>query len=253
MIVRCARLAACAVFAAVVSAACANPFAPTYEYEEQVYLSVDGSATVVIDSSLAALVALRGLSIDRSASGATDRDTIQRLFAAAGCAVENVSRIWTRSGRRFVQVRIAAADVKQLPSCAPLAWSSYGLAPIDDDGLRYQQLVGAAAGADPGVVNWRGDELVAFKLHLPSRIRWHNVKLLDGTTNGEIERGNILTWVQTLKARRAGTPLEIAVEMDQTSILNTTLWVFAGAFAAAVGALVLIIWLVIRKGRRTTL
>jgi hypothetical protein len=249
MIVRYVRLAVCAVVVAAASAACANPFVPHYEYEEQVYLSVDGRATVVIDSSLAALVALRGLPIDPSLSGATDRDGIRRVFAAAGCTVENVSRFWTRSGRRFVQVRVATRDVKQLPACAPLAWSSYALTPIEG-GLRYQQQVGAAAAGDPGPVAWRGDELVAFKLHLPSRIRKHNVKLLDGTTNGDIERGNILTWAQTLADRRAGKPLAIDVEMDQTSILHTTLWIFAGAFAAAVGMLMLIIWLVIRKGRK---
>jgi hypothetical protein len=138
--------------------------------------------------------------------------------------------------------------VKKLPACGPLAWSSYALAPIEGGGLRYQQHVGAAASADPGAVNWTGNEIVAFKLHLPSRIRDHNVKLLDGT-NGTIERGNILTWAQTLADRRAGKPLAIAVDMDQTSILHTTLWLFAGAFGAAVLLLVVMIWLVIRKGR----
>ena len=66
---------------------------------------------------------------------------------------------------------------------------------------------------DPGAVNWDGTELVAFKLHLPSRIHEHNVKLLDGA-NGTTERGNILTWEQTLVARRAGTPIVMDVTMD---------------------------------------
>jgi hypothetical protein len=44
-------------------------------------------------------------------------------------------------------------------------------------------------------------------------------------------------------------PLAIVVKMDGTSILNTTLLIFAGAFVAAVLMLVSIIWWVVRKGR----
>ncbi len=78
------------------------------------------------------------------------------------------------------------------------------------------------------------------------------MKLLDGT-NGTVERGNILTWAQTLTDRRAGKPIVIDVEMDQTSILHTTLWLFGGAFAAAVAMLIVIIWLVVRHGRKAKL
>jgi hypothetical protein len=52
------------VLAVALTAACSNPLGPKYEYEEQLYLGVDGAATVVIDSSLPALVVLRGLAID---------------------------------------------------------------------------------------------------------------------------------------------------------------------------------------------
>jgi hypothetical protein len=249
MIARRVRRAACLV-AAAAAASCASPFAPQYEYEEQAYVSVDGSATVVINTSLPALVALRGVAIDASPAGPIDRDTVRRAFEAAGCRVDNVSRFWQRRGRRFVQVRIGADDVRRLSGCGPLSWSSYSLSPVSEEGLRYQQTVGAASPGEPGPVTWEGGELVAFKLHLPSRIREHNVKRLDGT-NGTIERGNILTWEQRLADRRAGRPVVMDVTMDSTSILNTTLWIFGGAFAAAVLALIVIIWMVIRHGRRT--
>ena len=262
MIVRLARLVA-GVAAAAVLAACASPFAPQYEYEEQLYLSVDGRATVVIDTSLHALVALRGAAIDPSLAGSTDRDAIRRLYEAAGCRVERVGRMWERQGRRFVQVRVTTDDVRTLSACGPLSWSSYALGPMatDLDGLHYRQVVGPAAQAGaaadaPGApdspgLNWDGTELIAFKLHLPSRIREHNVKRLNGE-NGSQERGNILTWEQRLTDRRAGTPIAMDVKMDSQSILNTTLWIFGGAFAAAVAVLVLIIWLVIRKGRKVS-
>lgn len=254
-IVRRARLLA-TVAAIAAGTACSNPFSTHYEYEEQLYLSVDGRATVVIDSSLAALVRLRALPIDPSPDAANDRDSIRKIFEAARCRVDRVSRLWTRSGRPFVQVSVSADDLRQLSSCGPLAWSTYSLGPFEENGLRYLQTVGpppAVESPRPLPVAWDGSELVAFKLHAPSRIRWQNVKnLLDGS-NGTTGRGNILTWEQKLSDRLAGQLLAMEVRMDSTSILHTTLWLFAGAFGAAILLLILIIWLVIRKGRRTKL
>ena len=226
------------------------PWTRTYEYEEQIYLTVDGRATVVINSSLAALVALRALPIDLSRPDALDRDAIRRAYEAANCRVENVSRFWTRKDRQFVQIRVASDDVRRLPECGPLRWSSYDMLPIAPDGLRVRHTVGAVTAGPSGTVNWDGSELVAFKMHLPSRIRDHNVKNLDGTNGGQ-ERGNILTWEQRLVDRRAGVPIVMDVSMDATSILNTPLWLFGGAFGAAVLVLVVIIWLVIRRGRKS--
>src|SRR5262245_13863272 len=97
-----------AVMGRAVSAACGNPLGRQYEYEEQLYLGVDGAATVVVDSSLAALVALRGVTIDTSPTARIDRAEIRRLFEAAACPVQNVGQPWRRKGRRFVQVRLAA-------------------------------------------------------------------------------------------------------------------------------------------------
>jgi hypothetical protein len=232
-------------------ASCTNPLARQYEYEEQLYLKVDGSATVVVDASLPALVALRGASFDPSISGSTDRAAVRRLYESAGCPVDSVSRLWERRGRRFAQIQVSVKDLKALPSCPLLAWSAYSLAPHQDDPqqLKYLQTLSPPAGRDPGNVNWDGSELVAFKVHAPSRIRFHNVKKLDGG-DGEAERGNILTWEQTLADRRAGRPLAMEIDMEKTSILYTTLWLFGGAFVAAVILLVTLIWLTIRRGRK---
>ena len=38
--------------------------------------------------------------------------------------------------------------------------------------------------------------------------------------------------------------------MDRQSILHRTLWLFAGAFAAAVLLMVVLIWLTMRKGAK---
>jgi hypothetical protein len=242
------RVVTAAAVVLVLTAACSNPLGRQYEYEEQLYLRADGAATVVVDASIAALVALRGAALDPSPSARLDRQQIRQQFEAAGCVVRNVGQPWRRKGRRFIQVRIDTTDVRTLSSCGLLGWSTYSFAPIEGDQVRYQQIIGAPAPRDPGKVAWDGSELVAFKLHLPSRITYQNVKRLDGT-NGTVERGNILTWEQTLAARRAGTPIDLDVHMDATSILYTTLWLFAAAFGAAVAVLALIVWWTIRRGR----
>ena len=240
----------CSLAIALVSSACSNPLARQYEYEEQVYLSVDGRATVVVDASLPSLVALRGAAIDPSLNGSADRAGVRRLYESAGCAVDSVSRLWQRHDRRFVQIQVSG-DLAALSKCPLLAWSTYSLK-NEDQILKYRQTVGPPAGGNPGHVNWDGSELIAFKVHVPSRIRYHNVKRLDGS-NGEYERGNILTWEQTLSDRLGGKPIAMEIDTDTASILYTTLWIFAGAFAAAVVLLVTIIWLVIRRGKKSAI
>jgi hypothetical protein len=236
-------------------AGCRSPFGYKYEYEEQLYLRVDGAATLVIDASIPALVALRGVAVDPSASAATDRAMLRHLFEAAGCQVDNVGQPWRRLGRRFVQIRLSTPDVRTLSKCGLASWSTYTLEPIEG-GLRYRQTVGAPAAApstgvgQPAVANWDGSELVAFKLHLPSRVIEHNVRRLDVDEPGDLERGNILTWEQRLTDRRAGKPVAIDVTMNAKSILYTTLWLFGGAFVAAVSVLALVVWLTVRRGRK---
>lgn len=230
------------------AAGCSNPLGRQYEYEEQLYLGVDGSATVVIDTSIPALVALRGLPIDPSSRTAVDRDQIRRLYSVAGCSDVRVGQPWVRKGRRFVQIRVATEDVTSLASCGPLSWSAYAFENAGET-IHYRQQVGASAGGDPGAVNWDGRELVGFKLHLPSRILFHNVKRLEDGSNGEAARGNILTWEQMLTDRRAGQAIDMEVRMDSQSILYRTLWLFAGAFAAAVIVLGMLIWLSLRRAR----
>ncbi len=106
----------------------------------------------------------------------------------------------------------------------------------------FTQEVAAAAGKDVGNVGWQGDELVAVRLHLPSRIPFHNAP------SRTVERGNILSYEQPLTARAKGEPLAIEVHMEQDSILFQTLALFAGMAVLALGALGLFIWWVRRMG-----
>ena len=244
---RAGRAALAAALLALV-AACANPFGREYEYEEQFYLAVDGSALMTINTSIPALVALHGLALDPSPRAFLDQQKVRRLYEAAGCQVARVGQPWYRHGRRFIQIQLTTGDVRTLGACGPLAWGTYTFEPSAGR-IRYQEIVGPAAGGDPGAANWDGNELVAFKLHLPSRITFHNVRLLAGGGPGDVERGNILTWEQRLADRRAGKPVNIEVQMDEQSILYRTLWLFGGSFLAAVCVMAGLIWWTVRKGR----
>jgi hypothetical protein len=210
-----------------------------HEYEEELYLALDGSATLNLSSSVAALVALRGVDLRVDPKARLDREQVRRLFERPGSrALVNVSR---RDGRRFVHVQVQVDDVRQLADLAPLAWSTYRF-DRRDDVLEFEQSIGPAAGTDVGDVGWDGTEIVAFKMHLPSEILFENAE-------GTVQRGNILEWEQPLTARRAGEPLHLEAHLATESILRQTLLLFGSTVVAAGIASGGAIWWVSRRGR----
>ena len=233
--------AACLVFA-VALAGCRSLLPRQYEYEEELYLALDGSATMYVNASVPALVALRGLELDPNPRARINRPRIRAMFESP---VTHVTRVSTsrRAGRRFVHLRIEVADVGRLGGTRPFAWSTYRFERAGDEYV-YRQVVGPAAGGDPGPAGWRGSEIVAFRMHLPSRIRYHDAP------SKQVERGNILVWEQPLADRLAGRRLSIEARLDTQSILYRTLWLF-GLMIVFVVVLfaALLLWLV-RRGRQ---
>ena len=241
-----------AMILAVATAACGGRvFGKVYQYEEDVFLSLDGSAEVIVNASIPALATLRGIDLPLDPAARLDRDVIRAAYTTPFTEVTRVSRFWRRLGRRFVQVRVRVADIRRLTGAAPFSWSTYELG--EKDGLVvYRQNIGGSA-MRPGTlqnVGWTGGELVAFRLHLPSRIVYHNARDLETNETSDVARGNILSWEQHLTDRLDGRPISIEVKMDRQSILHRTLWLFAGAFAAAVLLIGVLIWLTMRKGAR---
>ncbi|MCX6550833.1 MAG: hypothetical protein NTY02_07490 [Acidobacteria bacterium] len=212
-----------------------------YEYEEDITLSVDGSARIELNASIPALVNLRGFDLNTHATALLDRSRIRDLFTTPATRVVRISS-WRRFGRRFVQVRLAVDDITKLGSTAPFSWATYT---IDRrDGLVvYRQVLGAAAGKPVPDLKLKGDELMAIRLHVPSRIRYHNAG------EGNLKRGNILVWEQEFAARQIGSPLEIEARFEQTSILYSTLMLFAVSGLLAMAVLALLIWWVVRRGK----
>jgi hypothetical protein len=230
------------VVVASASASCsrAGGWFRQYEYEEEVYLSLDGTATVYVNSSIPALNALRGTSFDASPNARVDRDAIRAYYSQAPFI--HVERVATsrRSGRRFVHVRAEVDDIRRLGEAGPFAWSSYEFQ-RDDGRFVYRQAIGAPAGKDVGQVGWNGREIVGFRLHLPSKITSNN----SGT---DVRRGNIVAWEQSLADRLRGSPLTLDARMETQSILYRTLWLFAATFIAVAIAFGLVIWWVLRRG-----
>lgn len=210
-----------------------------YEYEEEVYLSLDGTATVYVNSSLAALNALRGTSFDTSPAARFDQGAARAYFSTARTRVVRISQS-RRNNRRFAHLRLEVDDIRTLGEAAPFAWSTYRLRQ-DGNEFVYRQTVGAAAGKDVGRVGWNGRERIAFRLHLPSKITDHN-------TRRDIGRGNILTWEQPLADRLRGVPLSLEARMDSRSILYRTLWLFGATCLAVVVVFGLLIWWATRRG-----
>ncbi|MGE0041680.1 MAG: hypothetical protein AB7H88_11085 [Vicinamibacterales bacterium] len=236
-----ALLGGLVLLAAAAGAACGAALGPKYEYEEEIYLALDGSATVYVNASVPALVALRGAPLDADPRARLDRDAVRAFFESPVARVASVTDS-RRSNRRYVHVRLDVPDVRRLGAAAPFAWSRYQFAERDGQ-IEYRQVLGAAAGRDVGDVGWTGDEQVAVRLHLPSRVTFHN------QPGGEIARGNIIAWEQPLAARRAGEPLVVEARMDTESILARTLTLFGVMIVLALSTLALLIWLVMRRGR----
>jgi len=248
-----------AIAAVLAIAACAgpNPLGPDYEYEEDLTLSMDGSATIVVNASIAALDALRGMTLDPNPAARIDqlRDQIRAVYESPYTKVGRVTT-WTRHGRRFVGVRVGVADIRSLPKAAPFSWSRYELR-AEGEQATFRQTLSKPPPPARDVPAWRGDEIIAFRLHLPARIRFQNSRYRDGGASRPASRGNILTWEQRLQQRLEGRPIAYAEDrtpdvmearMDRESILYRTLWLFGIAFTAALLVLAGLIWLTMRKG-----
>ena len=229
------------VLACVLAGACGgrSPFRAPPEYEEEIYLALDGTATVNVNASIASLVALRGFDLDIDPRGRVDRAEVRRYFEGAGVEVTNVS-LGRRDGRRFAHVALDVDDIRTLSRLAPFAWSRYRFE-ARGDVVEFGQTVGPSSGRDVSNVGWDGSETVSFRVHVPSEIVYHN-------TDG-VQRGNILEWVQPLAARLQGEGLAIEVNMEPRSILYSTLLLFGASVVAAALTFAVAIWLIMRKGR----
>jgi hypothetical protein len=238
-------VAVCASLWLLVGAGCSTipiPGFTQYEYDETVELSLDGSAIVFVNASIPALIALHGLDLNPDPHVRFDRSTIRELYSAPGVMVRRVSSS-RRNGRRYVHVTLEADSINRLSLVKPLSWSTYRLTRTADEYVYVQHVNDVARRQVPGVA-WTGREMIAFRVHLPSRVTFHNA----GQHN--LRRGNVLVWEGSLADRLAAKPAQFEARMETQSILYTTLWIFVLTFLSAVATLGCIVWLVQRQGRK---
>lgn len=250
------------VVAALVSACNGQrgPLGPEYEYEEDLTLALNGSATLIVNASVPGLVALRGLPLnpDLKTRGDLLKKQIQDLYGSPATKVGRIS-MWTRHGRRYVGIHLTVPDIRALSKVAPFSWATYELREAGEQVVFRETLSRPAGHAGDALAKagLTGDEIVAFRLHLPARIRHQNSHYLDRPDSRPAARGNILTWEQRLGQRLEGKPVAYAedrtsdvmeVRMDRQSILYRTLWLFGMAFLAALLVIAGLIWLTMRRG-----
>jgi hypothetical protein len=257
------RAAAVAIILAALVTAC-NGSGPLgalgteYEYEEDLKIGLDGSATLVVNASIPALVVLRGLPLNTELKTRGDQLTkqLQDLYASPFTRVGRISN-WTRHGRRYVGIHLVVSDVRELPKLGPFSWAKYELRE-DGEQVVFRQTLSKPVAAEDALARakFTGDEIVAFRLHLPARIRFQNSHYLDRPDSRPASRGNILTWEQRLGQRMEGKPIAYAedrtpdvmeVRMDRQSILYRTLWLFGLAFLAALLVIAGLVWMTMRR------
>ena len=139
-----------------------------------------------------------------------------------------------------MHVRLDTDAVTSLAQAAPLAWSTYAFAK-DGDLLAYRQTVGPPVGPPLGAAGWTGDEIVAFRLHLPSNVVFTNASAENH------KRGNILVWEQSLRDRLRGEPVVLEARIESQSILSRTLLLFGATALAVLITFGGVLWLVLRR------
>jgi hypothetical protein len=203
-----------------------------YEYEEDVFVELDGSGALRVSGSVAVLDALF------DAGMATTSD-LRSYFDREGLAVDTV-RATEREGRRFLHVQGRFEDWNEL--CRHPAFRERRCRLVrGEDALELELDVPAGlGGVPPGV---EPEAIVGFRFHLPSAVRFHNA-------SEPIQRGNILEWERSVAEHFGSASVSVRVQFDRESVLATTFRILALALGAVVLGVATAVGLMMRKGRR---
>ena len=213
----------------------------TYEYEHEFWLRVDGSGTVNVTGRPALWTAFKGLGRPEDPEGTATMESARALFERSGLRVKRVT-LTRRRGQSYLFVSADFADVGRLsytpafPDLRLSLWREGGRLQLEGSWQRPLDT--------PEIGGRDRDGLMAVRFHLPSKVYSHR-----NAAEG-VERGNILAWRQDTAAALDGGRLDLGAEMDERSILVSTVLLFAGAVVLAVLLLALGLWAIVRRGRR---
>jgi hypothetical protein len=211
-----------------------------YEYEHEFWLRVDGSGTVNVTGRPALWTAFKSLPLDeRDPEGMMK--AARELFESSGLEVRRLDVVHRR-GHAYLYVMADFADVNRLSYTKAFPDLRVGLrheaGRLQLDGSWQRPLEALE------VQGLDREGLTAVRFHLPSKVYAHR-----NAAEG-VERGNILAWREDVAQALEGARLEFGAEMDERSILFSTVMLFALAVVAAVLLLALALWAVARRGRR---
>ena len=144
-----------------------------YEYEEELYLALDGSVTVNVNASVAALVALRGVDLDPDP---TRTDRPRSAFARSSKVLARAPRsAWRRRDlRRFVHASVESGERRSPVDARAVRLVDVSLRTQGRSASSFDRWLDRLLASSSSSIRWTGDEIVAFRLHLPSEIVFHN-------------------------------------------------------------------------------
>jgi hypothetical protein len=210
-----------------------------YEYEEEVFLEVDGSGEIRINGSRELFAALRGVGGSPDPHFVT-AETLRRFYQSPDLEVLSIKSS-RREGRTYLHLRARFEDLRRLAKHPAFAGRRFVLEDEDDE-LRLEAEIHGGERL-PGVRGLSRQGQVGFRFHFPSPVRFHNAP--DG-----IRRGNILAWEQTVAEHLQGNPIQLEAHFDQTSVLAASLFLFGSAALLALTVISLGLYLTTRHGRR---
>ena len=219
--------------------ALALPACTSYEYEEEVFLEVDGSGRLRVSGSSEILQALNGLNgLNRTDGGSMSSMTSR--FEGPGFELDSV-RESEREGRKFVHVQGRFADWNELCAHPAFADRECRLDVTDDDELELYLTLPRPEGDIPEGVS--PDAPLALRFHFPSTVHYHN-------SRSDIERGNIIGWERTASEHFDAPELVVEARFERRSVLATTVVTLGTAIAVILFLVALALLLMVRKGRR---
>ena len=213
----------------------------TYEYEHEIWLRVDGSGSMSVTGRPGLWKAFKGLAVDDQTDAEVLRKEARDLFERSGLSVRRIT-VTRRRGQRYLFVAADFKDVNRISYTPAFPDLRVGLrregGRLMLDGSWQRPL---EAPELPAVSR---DGLMAVRFHLPSKVYAHR-RAAEG-----VERGNIVGWRQETARALDGGRLEFGADMDERSILFSTVMLFVAAVVLAVVLLALGLWVVVRRGRR---
>lgn len=226
---RAPRLVTLLVSCALTLAACTS-----YEYEEEVFLEVDGSGRLRVSGSSEILEVLHDLSEGAGTSSMTSR------FEGPGFELDSV-RETERDGRTFVHVQGRFTDWNELCAHPAFAERECRLDVTADDELELYLRLPQPKGDVPDEAP--PDATLALRFHFPSAVHYHNAP-------SDIERGNIIGWERTVSEHFDADALVVEARFERRSVLATTALILGTAVGVVLLSVALALFLIVRKGRR---